>query len=118
MSGLPRDGVAPQTATRKQARLIHALDREGISEAELRDIEAQIEALEPAVRVEQAARWAALEARGWKQENCGCAGGMVFDWSGNDFNGAKACDSCGGQGVVWRTPNGHYALYPGGPFCG
>jgi hypothetical protein len=65
-----------------------------------------------------AKRHAANLARGWKQETCGhCRGyGVVSDYAGGDFNGAKDCSQCAG-GIVWVTPSGkHHALYPGGPF--
>jgi hypothetical protein len=61
---------------------------------------------------EYMAMWA---ARGWREETCGSCGGygvkMVGD--GEPFD----CESCAG-GTVWRSPKGHYALYPGGPFRG
>ena len=56
---------------------------------------------------------------GWKRERCGmCSGhGMVSSYSPFDFLGPEECRLCGGTGAVWRTPNGRYVLYPGGPFC-
>lgn len=58
------------------------------------------------------------EYEGWRHEKCfACDGhGMVSAYSWNDFEGAKECDSCGGNGSVWRTPKGRYVIYPGGPF--
>lgn len=57
---------------------------------------------------------------GWKRMRCGaCSGfGQVSDYGalGDDFYGAKECDTCRGNGQVWRTPKGRYVLYPGGPF--
>jgi hypothetical protein len=61
------------------------------------------------------------EHEGWRCERyCSCGGhGLVSDygWDGRDFYGAKECDRCAGAGVHWRTPQGQYVLYPGGPFC-
>ena len=60
-------------------------------------------------------------ARGWKRERCFvCYGtGMTSDYgTGGDFLGPKECDTCGGGGSYWVTPNGKaHAQWPGGPFC-
>lgn len=42
---------------------------------------------------------------------------MVSEYSWNDFLGAGECRKCWGTGANWRTPNGRYVVYPGGPFC-
>jgi hypothetical protein len=60
---------------------------------------------------EYVAVWA---ARGWTRETCSCCGGYGVYWTGEDVADCPHCCS----GTVWRTPKGHYAQYPGGPFCG
>ena len=56
-------------------------------------------------------------AKGYAKEICACGGsGQVSDYSGGDFNGAKECNACKGNGAYWRTPKGRYVAYPGGPF--
>jgi len=58
---------------------------------------------------------------GWRRERCcSCGGhGLVshYTFTGDDFLGAEECSHCAGTGVQWRTPQGRYVLYPGGPFC-
>lgn len=76
---------------------------------------------EPGLLVAGDEPFAAWQARGWREERCRTCGGcgVVSDYSGEDFNGAMECPRCDGGGQIWRTPNGkHYAVYPGGPFCG
>lgn len=62
---------------------------------------------------EYAAWKAGLEARGWREESCGCCAGL--EWGGEE---PRECKSCNGSGGYWRTPKGHYVQWPGGPFCG
>ena len=40
-----------------------------------------------------------------------------YEWDSRDFYGPEECNRCAGTGVHWRTPQGRYVLYPGGPFC-
>ena len=41
------------------------------------------------------------EQCGWRQERCSyCVGGLVSDYSGDDFCGPKECSSCGGKRIV------------------
>lgn len=56
----------------------------------------------------------------WTADRChGCSGhGVVSVYSADDFEGAGFCRVCGGSGVVWVSPGGAIALYPGGPFVG
>lgn len=60
------------------------------------------------------------EQQGWRRERCGCCQGhgivSSYGWGG-DFEGPEECDSCCGNGHIWRTPRGRYVAYPGGPFC-
>ncbi len=59
----------------------------------------------------------AYEARGWKRESCvHCIGGVVSLYSMYDFEGPGECMACGGSGIVWCSPKGRYAEYPGGRF--
>lgn len=57
-------------------------------------------------------------ARGWKQESCGACGGHGVVDRGYLEVCPGECDRCCGSGLAWRSPKGHYALYPGGPFTG
>ena len=61
--------------------------------------------------------WIRWRRNGWHDETCGvCRGtGMVADYSAYDFEGAKDCTSCN-SGVVWVSPKGRHAEYPGGRF--
>lgn len=55
---------------------------------------------------------------GWHIESCHkCMGsGMQLHYSAYDFEGASECDGCYGNGIIWVSPKGRHALYPGGPF--
>jgi len=55
----------------------------------------------------------------WRWKECAiCRGyGVVSDYSGGDFQGAKDCDACM-DGIYFITPTGRCAAWPGGPFCG
>ena len=61
------------------------------------------------------------EREGWRREGCGACGGYAvvssYTLDGSDFLGPEECDRCAGAGAYWRTPQGRYVLYPGGPFC-
>jgi hypothetical protein len=61
------------------------------------------------------------EQEGWRREECASCGGygMVsgYGWDSRDFFGPEECSHCAGTGTHWRTPQGRYVLYPGGPFC-
>lgn len=54
------------------------------------------------------------EAAGWRSEDCGrCAAGTRAE----PLTGEPVECECNG-GILWRSPKGRYALYPGGPFRG
>ena len=59
---------------------------------------------------------------GWRTSKCvNCRGyGVVssYTFDGSDFLGAKECRNCGGSGVVYISPQGRIADYPGGCFRG
>lgn len=54
-----------------------------------------------------------MTTTGWTEVNCGCCNGIA--WGGEE---PRTCRDCGGNGVLWRSPKGRLALYPGGPFRG
>lgn len=56
----------------------------------------------------------------WTTVQChDCGGhGQRSDYRGDDFYGAKECDTCGGSGSLYKSPSGRLAMYPGGPFRG
>lgn len=58
----------------------------------------------------------------WTQRRCDSCGGhgqvSSYTIDGGDFNGADECRDCNGSGVIWRSPKGSLAQYPGGPFIG
>ena len=54
-----------------------------------------------------------MERLGWTLIDCGCCNGI--EWGGEE---PRTCRDCGGNGVLWRSPRGRLALYPGGPFRG
>lgn len=58
----------------------------------------------------------------WKQIEChDCNGhGQVSNYccGGMDFNGPEECHTCNGSGLIWKSPKGALAQYPGGPFVG
>jgi hypothetical protein len=57
------------------------------------------------------------EHEGWRRERCSsCSMVSSYGWN-SDFLGPEECKHCGGTGAQWRTPQGRYVLYPGGPFC-
>lgn len=60
--------------------------------------------------------------RGWKQMRCDLCGGhgqkSSYSIDGGDFMGADECRDCNGSGLIWRSPKGALAQYPGGPFIG
>jgi hypothetical protein len=58
-------------------------------------------------------------ASGWASVACGnCRGyGIVAHYSATDFEGERPCPDCDGTGVLWRSPRGRMARYPGGPFA-
>lgn len=37
---------------------------------------------------------------------------------GSDFLGAEECNVCDGNAVIWLSPKGRYAKWPGGHFIG
>lgn len=55
----------------------------------------------------------------WRIARCGvCSGhGIVSDYRGGDFNGARDCESCFG-GTIFVSENDRTACYPGGPLLG
>lgn len=59
---------------------------------------------------------------GWTRVQCvSCSGyGLksLYTMGGTDFDGATECRQCDGNGVQWRSPNGRYAVWPGGRFVG
>lgn len=55
----------------------------------------------------------------WREISCVCGGhGIVSDYGGGDFNGAKECAECGGSGRQFLSDKGVIAIYPGGPLRG
>jgi DnaJ-class molecular chaperone len=58
----------------------------------------------------------------WTNRTCdSCSGhGQVsaYSFGGGDFEGPDECKDCNGTGMIWRSPNGALAQYPGGPFVG
>jgi hypothetical protein len=60
------------------------------------------------------------EQQGWRRERCCmCSGtGMESAYSadGSDFLGPTECTSCNGNGMIWITPKGRHAEFPGGRF--
>lgn len=58
----------------------------------------------------------------WTQIKCfDCDGhGQVSSYTcdGMDFNGPEECYSCNGSGLIYRSPKGSFAQWPGGPFIG
>ncbi len=50
---------------------------------------------------------------GWTIEKCSCHAGTVA----NAYGEPTDCRDCNG-GVVFVSPKGAYAMYPGGPFLG
>jgi hypothetical protein len=61
-------------------------------------------------------------AAGWREERCpDCAGrGIGYAYRDRDprlpIVGMEKCQTCGGRGSWWRSPNGVKCQYPGGPF--
>ncbi len=58
----------------------------------------------------------------WRIVKCDeCDGrGVVSSYTlgGTDFEGAKVCPTCRGNGQLYITPTGRIAQYPGGRFVG
>ncbi len=62
------------------------------------------------------------EPRGWHKVRCGSCGGYgvvsTYTFGGDDFLGPGERESCGGSGLIWISPKGRIADYPGGSFRG
>lgn len=58
----------------------------------------------------------------WKAIPCAdCSGkGIVSGYKigGGNFTGPTVCVRCNGNSIVWQSPKGALAKYPGGPFIG